>query len=75
MRNLTDFHYFYTSVTVVSTLLKFVRMFNQANEENAKQLEAEKRKAEKEASNEKLKQNQSHIKPEQLPRSPVKIGS
>ncbi|XP_024979424.1 formin-like protein 13 isoform X4 [Cynara cardunculus var. scolymus] len=41
---------------VVSTLLKFVRMFNQANEENAKLLEAEKKKAEKEASNEKMKQ-------------------
>ncbi|GKC21281.1 formin-like protein 13 isoform X1, partial [Tanacetum coccineum] len=40
---------------VVSTLLKFVRMFNQANEENAKQLVAEKKKAEREASYEKLK--------------------
>ncbi|GJS00542.1 formin-like protein 13 isoform X2 [Tanacetum coccineum] len=37
---------------VVSTLLKFVSMFNQANEENAKQLEAEKKKAKREALNE-----------------------
>ncbi|CAI9285654.1 unnamed protein product [Lactuca saligna] len=42
---------------VVSTLLKFVRMFNQAHEENTRQLEADKKKAEKEASNEKLKQH------------------
>ncbi|KAL4558009.1 hypothetical protein LXL04_036205 [Taraxacum kok-saghyz] len=42
---------------VVSTLVKFVRMFNQLKEENAKLLEAERKKAEKEASsNEKLKQ-------------------
>lgn len=53
--------------SVVTTLLKFVRMFNQANEENAKQLEAEKKKAEKEASNENLKQGRSDfIKPEHI---------
>ncbi|KAJ0885410.1 putative tensin phosphatase, C2 domain, formin, FH2 domain, protein-tyrosine phosphatase [Helianthus annuus] len=57
---------------VVTTLLKFVRMFNQANEENAKQLEAEKKKAEKEASNEKLKQTRPDIKSEHImPQSPV----
>ncbi|KAJ0881351.1 putative tensin phosphatase, C2 domain, formin, FH2 domain, protein-tyrosine phosphatase [Helianthus annuus] len=57
---------------VVTTLLKFVRMFNQANEENAKQLEAEKKKAEKEASNEKLKQTRPNIKSEHImPQSPV----
>ncbi|KAK1436353.1 hypothetical protein QVD17_02132 [Tagetes erecta] len=33
---------------VVSTLRNFVRMFNQAHEENCKQIEAEKKKAEKE---------------------------
>ncbi|PWA75475.1 formin-like protein 18 [Artemisia annua] len=55
---------------VVSTLLKFVRMFNQANEENAKQLEAEKKKAEREASNEKLKL--THIKSQHIPQTRVK---
>ncbi|XP_024965706.1 formin-like protein 18 [Cynara cardunculus var. scolymus] len=38
---------------VVSTLLLFVRMFNQAHEENCKQIEAEKKKAQKEAEQEK----------------------
>ncbi|KAL2249563.1 formin-like protein 13 isoform X2 [Sesamum indicum] len=41
---------------VVSTLLNFVRMFKRAHEENCKQLELEKKKAEKEAS-EKMKIN------------------
>ncbi|XP_057969779.1 formin-like protein 18 [Malania oleifera] len=40
---------------VVSTLLNFVRMFSRAHEENCKQLELEKKKAEKEAEVEKLK--------------------
>ncbi|XP_022729969.1 formin-like protein 6 isoform X2 [Durio zibethinus] len=40
---------------VVSTLLNFVRMFVRAHEENCKQLELEKKKAQKEAENEKLK--------------------
>ncbi|PPS03011.1 hypothetical protein GOBAR_AA17656 [Gossypium barbadense] len=40
---------------VVSTLLNFVRMFVRAHEENCKQLELEKTKAQKEAENEKLK--------------------
>ncbi|GKC47447.1 formin-like protein 18 isoform X1, partial [Tanacetum coccineum] len=53
---------------VVSTLLKFVTMFNQSNEENSKQLEAEKKKAEREASNEKLKLMKSH----HIPQTPVK---
>ncbi|GJZ06438.1 formin-like protein 13 isoform X1 [Tanacetum coccineum] len=55
---------------VVSTLLKFVRMFNQANEENAKQLEVERKKAGREASNEKL--NLTHIKSQHIPQTPVK---
>ncbi|KAJ9548650.1 hypothetical protein OSB04_021193 [Centaurea solstitialis] len=38
---------------VVSTLLLFVRMFNQAHEENCKQIEMEKKKAQKEAEQEK----------------------
>ncbi|KAJ0031495.1 hypothetical protein Pint_12503 [Pistacia integerrima] len=40
---------------VVSTLLNFVRMFVRAHEENCKQLEFEKKKAQKEAENERLK--------------------
>ncbi|KAL2502214.1 formin-like protein 13 [Forsythia ovata] len=44
---------------VVSTLFNFVRMFKQAHEENCKQLELEKRKAEKEAATEKQKINAS----------------
>ncbi|GAB2250749.1 hypothetical protein Droror1_Dr00016999 [Drosera rotundifolia] len=40
---------------VVSTLLNFVRMFIRAHEENCKQIEFEKKKAQKEADNEKLK--------------------
>ncbi|KAL8235013.1 hypothetical protein R6Q59_021113 [Mikania micrantha] len=60
---------------VVTTLLKFVRLFNQANEENAKQLDAEKKKAEREASNEKLKQLRSDIKAEHIiPISHLKSG-
>ncbi|RYR55319.1 hypothetical protein Ahy_A06g030558 [Arachis hypogaea] len=40
---------------VVSTLLNFVRMFVKAHEENCKQMESDKKKAEKEAENEKVK--------------------
>ncbi|XP_044471017.1 formin-like protein 18 isoform X2 [Mangifera indica] len=40
---------------VVSTLLNFVRMFVRAHEENCKQLELEKKKAQKETESEKLK--------------------
>ncbi|KAM5564687.1 formin-like protein 6 [Rosa sericea] len=40
---------------VVSTLLNFVRMFVRAHEENCKQLEFERKKALKEAENEKMK--------------------
>lgn len=43
---------------MISTLLNFVRMFKQAHEENCKQLEFERKKAEKEAS-EKMKINAS----------------
>ncbi|XP_073289629.1 formin-like protein 18 isoform X2 [Primulina huaijiensis] len=42
---------------VISTLLNFVRMFKKSNEENCKQLEFERKKAEKEASAEKSKIN------------------
>ncbi|KAL2481157.1 Formin-like protein [Abeliophyllum distichum] len=44
---------------VVSTLFNFVRMFKKAHEENCKQLELEKKKAEKEAATEKQKINAS----------------
>ena len=40
---------------VVSTLLNFVRMFVRAHGENCKQLEFERKKALKEAENEKMK--------------------
>ncbi|PSS08112.1 Formin-like protein [Actinidia chinensis var. chinensis] len=40
---------------VMSTLLNFVKMFSRALDENCKQLELEKKKAEKEAESEKLK--------------------
>uniref|UniRef100_A0A5B7C9Y0 Formin-like protein n=1 Tax=Davidia involucrata TaxID=16924 RepID=A0A5B7C9Y0_DAVIN len=40
---------------VTSTLVNFVRMFNRAHEENCKQLELERKKAEKDAESEKLK--------------------
>lgn len=41
-----------TFAVVVSTLLNFVRMFNKAHEENCKQQELDKKKAEKEAASE-----------------------
>lgn len=43
-------------VAVISTLLNFVRMFKKSHEENCKQLEFERKKAEKEAA-EKMKIN------------------
>ncbi|KAG4144802.1 hypothetical protein ERO13_D05G061366v2 [Gossypium hirsutum] len=51
---------------VVSTLLNFVRMFVRAHEENCKQLELEKKKAQKEADNEKLKVSTPTKKSEHL---------
>ncbi|KAF5804998.1 putative tensin phosphatase, C2 domain, formin, FH2 domain, protein-tyrosine phosphatase [Helianthus annuus] len=52
---------------VISTLLSFVRMFNHAHEENLQQIEAEKKKAQKEAEQEKLKlQNQARKESEVL---------
>ncbi|CAL9749031.1 unnamed protein product [Musa acuminata subsp. burmannicoides] len=52
---------------VVSTLLNFVKMFVRAHEENCKQLEMEKKKAQKEAENEKLKINNSKNAPQNIP--------
>ena len=44
----------------MSTLLNFVKMFSRAHDENCKQLELEKKKAEKEAESEKLKPHAPH---------------
>lgn len=55
---------------VVSTLLNFVRMFVRAHEENCKQLELEKKKAQKEAENVKMKLGVSKKEPENLLSSP-----
>ncbi|XVF89399.1 hypothetical protein PTKIN_Ptkin19aG0127100 [Pterospermum kingtungense] len=56
---------------VVSTLLNFVRMFIRAHEENCKQLELEKKKAQKEAENEKLKITTAAKESERLIQSPI----
>ncbi|XP_071724907.1 formin-like protein 18 [Rutidosis leptorrhynchoides] len=50
---------------VVTTLYTFVNMFNQAHDENLKQIEAEKKKAQKEAEQERLKQQQAANKESQ----------
>ncbi|KAK3020957.1 hypothetical protein RJ639_046321 [Escallonia herrerae] len=63
--------YFGEDPSLVSTLLNFVRMFNRAHEENSKQLELERKKAEKEASNEKLKLNASQKGSDAYITSPV----
>ncbi|XVE53536.1 hypothetical protein DITRI_Ditri03aG0010800 [Diplodiscus trichospermus] len=60
---------------VVSTLLNFVRMFVRAHEENCKQLESEKKKAEKEADNEKLKISTPTKDSEHLMRGPIKSAN
>ncbi|KAL4333929.1 hypothetical protein GQ457_07G037450 [Hibiscus cannabinus] len=49
---------------VVSTLLNFVRMFVRAHEENRKQLELEKKKAQKEAEDEKMQVSTPAMKSE-----------
>ncbi|KAJ7958495.1 Formin-like protein [Quillaja saponaria] len=59
---------------VVSTLLNFVRMFVQAHTENCKQIEFEKKKAEKEAENEKLKLV-TKKESETMIRTPIKNGN
>lgn len=59
---------------VVSTLLNFVRMFARAHEENCKQLEFEKKKAQKEAQNEKMKAG-TVPKKELLIQTPIKSGN
>lgn len=53
MRN--KFLVFDSESAVVSTLHNFVRIFVRSHEENCKQVEFEKKRAQKEAENEKLK--------------------
>nr|DAD45247.1 TPA_asm: hypothetical protein HUJ06_003478 [Nelumbo nucifera] len=59
---------------VVATLLNFVRMFERAHEENIKQSELEKKKALKEAENEKTK-NAAQRNSEQLSQARINHGS
>ncbi|KAL8236934.1 hypothetical protein R6Q59_018015 [Mikania micrantha] len=51
---------------VISTLLQFVRMFNHAHDENCQQIEAENKKAQKEAEQERLKQQKQAKKETEL---------
>lgn len=60
---------------VVSTLHNFVRMFVRAHEENCKQLEFEKKKAQKEAENEKMKLGTPKKEYQHLIRNPLKSGN
>ncbi|PON74559.1 Tensin phosphatase [Parasponia andersonii] len=60
---------------VVSTMLNFVRMFIKAHDENRKQLEFEKKKARKEADNEKMKLGISKKESQQLVQTPLKSGN
>lgn len=59
---------------VVSTLLNFVRLFVKAHEENCKQIELERKRAEKEAENEKLKLAAAKKESEQMMRTTIKSG-
>lgn len=58
---------------VVSTLLNFVKMFVLAHEENCRQLEFERKKAEKAAENEKLKTQKRQS--EHLVQNPLKSST
>ncbi|KAK3211275.1 hypothetical protein Dsin_015981 [Dipteronia sinensis] len=60
---------------VVSTLLNFVKMFDRAHQENCKQLEFEKKKAQKEAENEKLKMSGAKKGAERLIKTSFKSNS
>ncbi|CDP10219.1 unnamed protein product [Coffea canephora] len=57
---------------VISTILNFMRMFNRAHEENCKQLEFERKKAEKEAAAEKLQLDGRGKGAEHMIHSPIK---
>lgn len=58
---------------VVSTLLNFVKMFVRAHEENCRQLEFERKKAEKAVENEKLKTQKGQS--EHLVQNPLKSST
>lgn len=60
---------------MVSTLLNFVRMFERACDENCKHLELEKKKAQKDAENEKLKMNTQSKEAEQLTQNTMKSAN
>lgn len=61
---------------VVSTLLNFVRMFVRAHDENCKQIEFERKKAQKEAAEqEKMKLSTPTKQPRLLVQTPVKSGN
>lgn len=70
----TFVRYFFLFSIVVSTLLNFVRMFVRAHDENRKQIEYEKKKAEKEAA-EKEKLKLGSKESEHLIRTPIKSRS
>lgn len=56
-------------------MLNFVRMFIRAHDENCKQIEFEKKKAQKEAENEKMKLGTSKKESQHLINAPLKSGS
>ncbi|GMP35726.1 hypothetical protein CsSME_00008069 [Camellia sinensis var. sinensis] len=58
--------------SLISTLLNFVKMFNRSHDENCKQLELDKKKAEKESESEKLKTHASQKNSEHLLQSQIK---
>lgn len=60
---------------VVSTLLNFVRMFIKAHEENCKQIELEKKRADKEAESEKSKLAAAKKESEQMLGTTIKSGN
>ena len=64
--------YITSSFAVVSTLLNFVRMFVRAHDENCKQIELEKKRAQKEAKNEKMKLSASKKESQHLLQTTVK---
>jgi hypothetical protein len=70
-----SFFLFLSSSIVVTTLLNFVRMFIRAHDENCKQIEYDKKKAEKEAAaeNEKLKLAAKNDSPRMM-RTTIKSG-
>jgi len=59
---------------VVSTLLNFVRLFVKAHDENCKQIELDRKRAEKEAEHEKLKLAAAKKEAEHMMRTTIKSG-